>query len=149
MGKNFLNALEKTMARRTLKTPNRLEKNSFKVNYEKLNPALLPVAKLLEPLVNAKATMLSGDPFQVKASGAGAGESLRIRITNYDFIYISVAKAPETYLVSLPQVGQHLAFGLANLEGILVTELSKYLGTLGYLDKSIYTPKSQDIIGIE
>jgi|ERR1035437_1496467 hypothetical protein len=118
----------------------------FDVDYEKISPKLLPIAKLLEQLVIADARLKNGSFFQVVL--VGDGNVLHIPLNLFDFIEIHASKSSDGAFAFLAP-GRTTTKIITDPERELAKELGKHLGSLGLLDKSVYSKNVQDTIGIE
>jgi|ERR1035437_2839820 hypothetical protein len=151
MGETFFNRLKDIVATRKLPKPHLYQKNTFDIDYKKCTPGLIPIAQLLETLINAKVTMLNGAPLQVQLLPLGYSLLIYPTRYNYDSIYISFDNVTSTFGLdsSTNKSGTLRVSSLETIEGALADKLGMYVASLGYFDKSIYSKKSQEVIGIE
>jgi hypothetical protein len=130
---------------------------SFSQKLKRLQPELRPVAKELQRLVEAKATLDTGDPFKYSIYRGPDGGNYVIILDFYPqeclISYSYYKEGEDNYFLSESN-GLVESYGEAhyNSQNHFIDYLSFYLGerlgSLGLLDKQIYSKKTQDHLGI-
>jgi hypothetical protein len=131
------------------------QKNPFNVNYDTLAPKLIPLAKILEQLVRANAPLKDGGFLQV-TEGSTPNKN-KIGNEYCDIILIPLAQQlhiaivldqTNTFKIHTSQTTVR-ADTLEYAQVVLAQVLAEELESMGLLDKSIYSERSQDIIEID
>jgi hypothetical protein len=152
---DFFSILESKLTELTIERDRDLpqkQKNPFNVNYDTLEPELVPLAKLLEQLVRANAPLKNGGFLQVTE----ASSSDKMEDDYSDIILIPLAQQlhiaivldqTNTFKIHTPQTTIR-ANTLEYAQLVLAQVLAEELESMGSLDKSVYSKNVQDTIGI-
>src|ERR1035437_398458 len=129
------------------------QKNPFSVDYNTLDPKLIPVAQLLEQLVRAKVELNIGVPLQVNEATLASESSteksdvILIPLALHKYLAISLGQS-SVYKIATPQQTLR-ADDVETVQLFLAQESAKEIRSVGSLDKSLYPQKVQDTIRIE